>query len=139
MDDLVVLRNLIRSTSVRDQSPNSDDIFRRVAFESRFECIIARATSVMHVKPMVLTLEFLGIRPVSACAGAAESADGFTRWYSRLLRTVVRIDVSSDDFILFHRAMKTIFPIIEGTVCRCSVQPNGVFWSYHPPGGVNLS
>ena len=35
MDDLVVLRNLIRAVSVRDQSVEADAIFRRVAFESQ--------------------------------------------------------------------------------------------------------
>ena len=32
MDDLVVLRNLIRSTAVREPSVEPDDLFRRVAF-----------------------------------------------------------------------------------------------------------
>ena len=34
MDDLVVLRNLIRSNSVRGPFSNPDDLFRRVAFGS---------------------------------------------------------------------------------------------------------
>ena len=58
---------------------------------------------------MVLTLELLGIRSIVACAGTADTTDGFARWYTRLLRTVVHIDVSGGDFILFHRAMKTIY------------------------------
>lgn len=58
---------------------------------------------------MVVTLEFLWIRSIVVCAGTAESADGFARWYSRLLRTVSHIDVSVGDFILFYRAMKTIY------------------------------
>ena len=35
MDDLVVLRNLIRAVSVRDPSVEADAIFRKVAFEIR--------------------------------------------------------------------------------------------------------
>ena len=108
MDDLVVLRNLIRSTSVRDLS-DSDVVFRLVAFGSRFECIIARATSAVNIKTMVLTLEFLGIRSTVACAGASDSADGYTRWYSRILRTVVHIDVRSSEFALFRTVMLAIF------------------------------
>ena len=58
---------------------------------------------------MVLTLEFLGIRSICACVGTADTADGFARWYTRLLRTVVHIDVIGDHFILFHRAMETTY------------------------------
>ena len=35
MDDLVVLRNLIRSTAVRDQSVDTDALFRKVRFDSQ--------------------------------------------------------------------------------------------------------
>ena len=68
--------------------------------------IITRATSAINIKTMVLTLEFLGIRSIRACAGEADSDEGYTRWYSRILRTVVYIDVRDDSFVLFHRAMK---------------------------------
>ena len=62
---------------------------------------------------MVLTLEFLGIRPIRACAGEADSDEGYTRWYSRILRTVVYIDVRDDSFILLHRAMQTIYRLAK--------------------------
>ena len=45
--------------------------------------------------------------------GAAESSDGFTRWYSRILRTIVHIDVKDDQFILFHRAMQNIYRLAK--------------------------
>ena len=35
MCDIVVLRNLVRATSVRDQSVDFDNAFRKVAFGSR--------------------------------------------------------------------------------------------------------
>ena len=57
---------------------------------------------------MVLTLEFLGGRPIRACVGAAEFFEGDTRRYSRFLRAVAHIDVRGGQFILFHRAAKTI-------------------------------
>ena len=41
--------------------------------------------------------------------GSGDSVEGFTRWYSRILRTVVHIDTSDDSFILFHRAMKAVY------------------------------
>ena len=41
--------------------------------------------------------------------GSADSVEGFTRWYSRILRAVVHIDASDDSFILFHRARKAVF------------------------------
>ena len=113
MDDLVVLRNLIRSTSVRDQSVDSGALFRKVAFESQFGRIIARANSAINIKTLVLTLEYLGIRPIRACVGAADSVEWYTRWYGRLLRTVVHIDVKDDQFILFHRAMQTIYRLAK--------------------------
>ena len=93
MDDLVVLRNLIRSTSTRGPSVDWDVVSRSVSTESHFERIIARASSTVNIKTIVFTFEFLGIRSVLACAGTADSAEGFTRWYTRILRTVVHIDV----------------------------------------------
>ena len=45
--------------------------------------------------------------------GAADSVEGYTRWYSRLLRTVAHIDVKDDQVILFHRAMKTIYRLAK--------------------------
>ena len=41
--------------------------------------------------------------------GAADSVEGYTRWYGRLLRAVVHIDVKVGQFILFHRATQTIY------------------------------
>ena len=41
--------------------------------------------------------------------GSADSANGFTRWYKRLLRTVVHIDVETDEFTLFHHAMQSAY------------------------------
>ena len=35
MGDIVVLRNLIRSASIRDQSFDADVLFRKVHFDSR--------------------------------------------------------------------------------------------------------
>ena len=69
---------------------------------------------------MVLTLEFLGIRSIGACVGAAESTEGFTRWYTKLLRTVVHIDVSSEDFSLFSPCDENDLSISEESLCRCS-------------------
>ena len=41
--------------------------------------------------------------------GAADSVDGLTRRYSKILRTVAHIDLKDDQFILAHRAMQTIY------------------------------
>ena len=41
--------------------------------------------------------------------GTADTVEGFTRWYARLLRTVVHIEVKDDSFILFHRALQTVY------------------------------
>ena len=76
---------------------------------SCFECVIARATSAINIKTIVLTLEFLGVRSITACVGSADSAENFTRWYTRIRRTVVHIDVGTNEFALFHRAMQTVF------------------------------
>ena len=76
---------------------------------SCFECVIARATSSINIKTIVRALEFLGVRSITACVGSADSADNFTRRYTRILRTVVHIDVRTNGFTLFHRAMQTVF------------------------------
>ena len=62
---------------------------------------------------MVLPLEFLGIRSILACVGEADSAEWYTRWYSRILRTVSHIDVKDDQFILFHRARRNIYRLAK--------------------------
>ena len=121
MDDLVVLRNLMRPTPVRGQSVDSDSFPRQVAFGSRPSLITRRLSTILirvynhdgahasNIKTMALALEFLGSRSINACAGAAESAEAFIRRRSRILRTVVRIDVKDDQFVLFHRAMRNIY------------------------------
>ena len=131
MDDLVDLRNLIRSTSARDQSVNTDSLSRQVAFECQFECIITRATSAGDIKTMELTPKFLWARSIFACAGAADSPYGFTRWYTRILRTVVHIDVRTNEFAIFHRAMQAIYRLAKAHIsdanphCRCKRRGNG--------------
>ena len=62
---------------------------------------------------MVLTLEFLGIRPIRACVGGADSVEWYARRYSRLLRTVVHIDVQDGPFILAHRSTQTIYRLAK--------------------------
>ena len=39
--------------------------------------------------------------------------EGFARWYTRLLRAVVRIDVKDSEFILFHRALQTVYRLAK--------------------------
>ena len=48
--------------------------------------------------------------------GSADSAEGFTRWYSRTLRTVVHIDASDDSFCPYHRAAKDVFSLSNSHV-----------------------
>ena len=128
MDDLVLLRNLIRSTAICDRSIDTDALFRKVRFDSQpcwypvgyqplcFECVIARVSSAVNVKAIVLTFEFLGVRSITACAGSATSIEGFTRRYPRLLSTVVHIDTKDDSFCSLHRAMLAIFRLSTSNV-----------------------
>ena len=113
MGDLVVPRKLVRSTSVRGQSVDSDSLFRKVALESQFGRIVTRGTDSPNTRTMAAKLEFIGIRPTSACAGVAESSEGFARWYSKILRAVVHIDAKGDHVILFHRAMQNIYRLAK--------------------------
>ena len=122
MGDLVVLRNLIRSTSIRDESVSTDCAFRSVAFECQFECIVARATSAVNIKTMALTLEFLGIRSIIACAGSSDTSEGFTRWYSKILRTVVRIDVRSNEFTSFRSVAQTIYRLAKAHLADANLR-----------------
>ena len=95
-----------------------------------FECVIARVSSAINIKAIVLTFEFLGVRSITACAGSATSIEGFTRWYSRLLRTVVHIDTKDDSFRLFHRAMESIFVYLPPTLTL----PQALSGLIGPPG-----
>ena len=65
------------------------------------------------MKTMVSTLEFLGPRSIRACVSAAESVEGFTRWCSKILRTVAHIDAKDDQFILFRCAIQTIYRLAQ--------------------------
>ena len=95
-------------------------MFRSVSFESQSECIIARATSAVDIKALVLTSEFLGIRSVVACAGTADTAEGFTRWYSRILRTVVHIDVRTSEFALYRSVTQSIYRLSKAHLADAS-------------------
>ena len=55
--------------------------------------------------------------------GAADSVEGFTRWYTRLLRAVVHIDVKTDEFNLFHNAMQSVYRL---AMAHSADSPRGV-------------
>ena len=62
---------------------------------------------------MVSTLESLGVRSINACVGAAEPFEAFTRRCAKIIRAVVHIDVEDVQFVLFHRAMQSIYRIAK--------------------------
>ena len=109
MGDLVVLRNLIGATSARGESVNTDCAPRSVAFGCQFERIIALAKSAVDIETMAMALDLIGIRTTIACAGSEDTAGCFTRWYSKILRTVVHIDVRTNENTLFRSVMHAIY------------------------------
>ena len=66
MTDLVMLRDLTRYTSARCHNDNVDTLFRRLRFESLFECVITRAVYPISPAAIALSLDLLGAKSINA-------------------------------------------------------------------------
>ena len=81
--------NLIRAVSARGQSAEADAIIREIPFGSQFGCINTCRKYNKH-QSCRANIRVFGGTSVRICVGAAETVDGFTRRYSRLLLRILR-------------------------------------------------
>ena len=117
MGDLVLLRDLIKS-SARGQSVDLDILFRRLDFETSFECIIARAVTPCAAEAVARAFHFLGARSAASRADVAPRPSSFTRRYSRRMRAALHIDVTPQSFDPIPPGNGESVPILEVTIKR---------------------
>ena len=98
MTDLFLLRDLIRDPSSRGHSENVDALFRRLRFESLFECALTRVVCPYPPVAIALPLDLPGVKTINACARSAPDLILFSRRYTQRMNAILRIDLTPHRF-----------------------------------------
>ena len=124
MGNLVLPQYLIKYTA-SGQTIDLDVLFRRLNCASLFECVVARATSLLSADAVARAFHFLGVRPVRASAESETEMGEFTRWYSKRPLSSLHIDVRPVAFEPFRREMGNVYNLArtiansEASRCPC--------------------
>ena len=116
MDDLVLLRELIRNPESNCFPLSINSVFANLRFETLLECLITRASPPCNPIAVALTFNLLGIMSMKACVRTAKSVDKFARWYNKRLNALIHLDVGPVEFNVFKGGMGGTFVL----ACRTS-------------------
>ena len=125
MDDLVLLRELIRTPGSTCFPLSINRVFLNLGMEALLECVITRASPPCNPIAVALPLNLLGLKSISACVRAANSVDSFTRRYTRDLNTLIRLDVGPEAFARFRGRMDRTYVLACQTSASLSVPDRG--------------
>ena len=102
MEDLVLLLELIRTPGSNCFHLSTNHVFTHLGMEALLECVITRAAPPCNPIAVALTLNFLGIKSINACARDGRTVDTFNRWYTKRLNTLIKLDVGPETFSVFR-------------------------------------
>ena len=105
MEDLVLLRELIRTPGSNCFSLSANRVFTQLRMETLFECVITRASPPCNPIAVVLSMNLLGAKSISACSRTSRTLGSFDRRYAERLNALLRPDVGPQEFSLFQGGM----------------------------------
>ena len=125
MDDLVLLRELIRTPGSTCFPLSTNHVFANLWMEALLGCLITRASPPCNPIAVALPFSLLGIKSTNACVRAGRSVDSLTRKYTRGLNTPLRLDVGPEAFALFRGGMDRTYVLACQTSTSLSVPGRG--------------
>ena len=105
MEDLVLLRELIRTPDSNCFSFSINHVFSHLGFEELLECVITRAAPPCNPIAVALSLNLIGIKSITSCARAGRDVVGFCKWYTKRLNAIIHLDVGPTQFQQFRNGM----------------------------------
>ena len=115
MNDLVLLRELIRSPANSGAQRDINHVLLQVDFERMFECVITRAAPRCSPIAVALSLNILRVKSINACKRSASSVRKFGNWYAKRLNTLIHMDVAPTRFKTFRLAMDPVYILASET------------------------
>ena len=125
MEDLVLLRELIRSPETNCFSLSINRVFAHMCLEELLECVITRAAPPCNPVVTALCFNLLGVKSTNACTRAIKGVLGFAKFYTRRLSTLLRIDVAPASFAPFKNGMERTFVRARQTSTKLKVPDRG--------------
>ena len=115
MGELVFLRDHLRNNGTRGKPEDIARVFKKVRFDTLFECIIMRAAYPYPPAGVILSLDILGLRSVTGCANAAPEVRAFAFWYTTRLNLLLHLDVHPVEFGTFRDSLNRVFMLAQDT------------------------
>ena len=120
-----MLRELIRTPGSTCFSLSINHVFLNLGMEALLECVITRASPPCNPIAVALSFNLLGLKSINACVRAANSAESFTRRYTRNLNTLLRLGVGPETFALFRGGMDRTYVLACQTSTSLNVPDRG--------------
>ena len=98
MEDLVLLRELIRTPGSNCFTFNINHVFTHLALEDISECVISRDAPPCNPIAIALSLSLLGVKPINARPRAGKDVKSFSMRYIKKLSVLLHLDVERGDF-----------------------------------------
>ena len=125
MEDLVLLRELVRTPGTNCFPLNINHVFTHIRFEELFERIITRAAHPCNAIAIALCLNLIGVKSINACIRAGKDLETFARWYRKRLNVLLHIDVGPEEFKEFRGAMDRTYVLALQTSKKLTVPDRG--------------
>ena len=121
MEDLVFLRELIRTPESTCFPLSVNRVFPRLWLEELLGCVITRDPPPCNPIAIALPLNLLWVKSINARTRAGKDVAWFGKWYIRRPNTIIHLDVAPSDFNPFRNAMDRTYVLARQTSTKLKV------------------